>query len=485
MIKNKSALIFFVLDLGLIILASVLAFALRFDAQIPEARLDNLFIFALFALVTTPAVFYLFNLYKLSWSYLSLTDIPIIIKGVGVSTLFLGTILYISRNHPLFIEFPRSIIFLYGILLFFLVSALRFSKRIYWQLIRSRTGVSKPKGGQILPLTSKTLNGDKPKNILITGGAGYIGSVLSGELLKQGYNVKVVDKLLFGSEPIKELFNDPNFQFIRGDILNSEEMSKALFDVDAVVNLAAIVGEPACLSKKDLALQTNYLGAVYLARLAKTLGIKRFVQASTCSTYGQQENNNHVPEPARLFPVDFYGETKIYTERELLKLMDSNFNPTILRFSTVYGLSPRMRFDLVVNTLTKKAVKDKEIFIFGGDQWRPLIHVKDVVRSIILALEAPLSKVGSQIFNVGSNAENYLVSQVGEIVKEHIPNVEIKTIQGVEDKRSYKVDFSKIEKTLGFRNEKRVKDGVIEIRDAILSNQFLDLENKIYYNHLV
>ena len=119
MIKNKSALIFFVLDIGLIILATVLAFALRFDAQIPEARLNNLFIFILFAVITTPAVFYLFNLYKLSWSYLSLTDLPIIIRGVGVATLFLGTILYITRNNPLLIEFPRSIIFLYGMLLFF------------------------------------------------------------------------------------------------------------------------------------------------------------------------------------------------------------------------------------------------------------------------------------------------------------------------------------------------------------------------------
>jgi nucleoside-diphosphate-sugar epimerase len=485
MIKNKSGLIFFVLDIGLIILASFLAFALRFDGQIPQARLENLFVFTFLAVITTPAVFYLFDLYKLSWSYLSLTDLPIIIKGVGVATLFLGTLLYISRNHPLLMEFPRSIIFLYGILLFFLVSGLRFFKRIYWQLIRAKSGAPQPKKDQVSPISFKILDNNKPKNILVTGGAGYIGSVLIRKLLEKGYNVKVIDKLLFGSNSIKDLFDNLNFKFIQADILDSDFMSKSLFNIDAVVNLAAIVGEAACLSRKDSALKTNYLGSVYLARLCKSLGIKRFIQASTCSTYGQQDNNNVVPEPSRLFPVDFYGETKIYAEREIIKLMDDNFNPTILRFSTVYGLSPRMRFDLVVNTFTKKAVKDKEIFIFGGEQWRPLIHVDDVVNSIILALETSLSEVGNQIFNVGSNTENYLISQVGELVKECIPEVEIKILQGVEDKRSYKVDFAKIEKVLNFKNRKKVKDGIIEIRDAINSGRFPDLEDKTYYNHLV
>lgn len=485
MIRNHLKLIFFVLDIGLIILASFLAFLLRFDGQIPNARLEGFFVFTFLAIITTPAVFYLFDFYKLSWSYLSLTDLPIIIKGVGTATLFLGTLLYLSRNHPFLMEFPRSVIFLYGILLFFLVSALRFSKRIYWQLIRARSGAPEPKEDQILPITSETLNNNKPKNILITGGAGYIGSVLTRRLLEKGYNVKVIDKLLFGNNSIKDLFDNLNFKFIQADILDSDFMSKSLFNIDAVVNLAAIVGEAACLSRKDLALKTNYLGSVYLARLSKSFGIKRFIQASTCSTYGQQDSNNTVPEPSSLFPVDFYGETKIYAEREIIKLMDDSFNPTILRFSTIYGLSPRMRFDLVVNTFTKKAIKDKEIFIFGGEQWRPLAHIEDVVNSIILALENPLSKIGNQIFNVGANSENYLISEIGKLIKECIPEVEIKTLQGVEDKRSYKVDFSKIEKVLNFKNQKRVKDGIIEIRDTINSGQFPDLEDKIYYNHLV
>lgn len=484
-IKNHLTFIFFLLDIVLIIFASFSAFLLRFDYTIPSVRFTNFFAFTVLAVLTTPIIFYFFNLYKISWKYLTLTDFPTIAKGVGVSTLFLATVLYLFRNYPSFLGFPRSIIFLYGILLFFLVGALRFSKRIYWQLIRGRTGVLKPKDEFVLPLTSKTLKETKPQNILITGGAGYIGSVLSRQLLKQDYNVKIIDKLLFGKESIEDLQTHPNFQLIKGDILDTEIVKKALFDIDAVIHLAAIVGEPACASKQDVALQTNYLGTVYLARLCKAFGIKRFIQASTCSTYGQQDNNKAVAESGRLYPVDFYGETKIYAERELIKLMDESFSPTILRFSTVYGLSPRMRFDLVVNALSKKAVKDKEIFIFGGNQWRPLIHVNDAVMVISLVLKSPFSKVGNQIFNAGANSENYLISRVGELVKESIPELRIKTINGIEDKRSYKVDFSKIEQTLNFRTEKKVRDGIIEIRDAIKQGRFSNPEDKIYYNHLV
>ena len=255
--------------------------------------------------------------------------------------------------------------------------------------------------------------------------------------------------------------------------------------MDAVVNLAAIVGEPACICQKDVALRTNYLGVVYLARLCKTLGIKRFIQASTCSTYGQNEENLIAKEGSNLYPVDFYGETKIYAERELIKLIDNSFNPTILRLSTVYGLSPRMRFDLVVNTLTKKAMKEKEITIFGGEQWRPLIHVADVAEAILLVLKAPLSKVGNQIFNVGDSDENYTISQIGELVKNYVPDVKVKTIQNIQDRRDYKVDFTKIKKILNFKAEKNVEAGIKEIRDSIKAGNFKDSEDKKYYNHLV
>jgi nucleoside-diphosphate-sugar epimerase len=184
-------------------------------------------------------------------------------------------------------------------------------------------------------------------------------------------------------------------------------------------------------------------------------------------------------------PVDFYGETKIYAEKEVIKLIGQDFTPTILRFSTVYGLSPRMRFDLVVNTFVKNAMKNKEIVIFKGNQWRPLINVDDLARAIKICLEAPLAKVGNQIFNVGDNKENYSITGVGDIVKECLPEIKITNIEKTADNRSYKVCFDKIEKVLGFKAEKTVKDGVLEMVSAWNEGRFGDAENKIYYNHLV
>jgi len=483
-IKDNIVPIFIAADIFIVALSSWLAFLLRFDGKIPADKTDNFLGFTVLAIFLTVAVFFLQGLYKVSWKYVSITDLPRIFSAVFVSGLFLGAVLFLLRDERFFQVFPRSIIFLHSILLFLFVSVLRFSKRIYWQILKSETPPLESEEFS-LPLSAETLNGKSVKNILITGGAGYIGSVLSRQLLRDGYNVTVLDKLMFGRDSLMELETFPNFQFIEGDFFDKDILVKSLSNVDAVVNLAAIVGEPACVCQKEVALQTNYLGAIYVARLCKALGIKRFIQASTCSTYGQNEEDSVSKEGSKLFPVDFYGETKIYAERELMKLLDENFNPTILRFSTVYGLSPRMRFDLVVNTFTKKAIKDGEITIFGGDQWRPLVHVSDVAEAISAVLKAPLQKVANQIFNVGGSNENYTIFRVGEIVKECIPNTRIKTIDNVSDRRNYKVDFSKIEKVLNFRPKKNVKDGIIEIRDAIKSGKFINLEDKKYYNHLI
>ena len=482
-VKNHPAIVFVIFDIVLIAFSVWLAFLLRFDGEIPVARLDNLRAFIILAIFVTIPIFFFRHIYKTSWSYVSLTDLPNLFGGVGISTLVLGAALFIFREYSVFQGFPRSIIFIYAILLFLLVGGLRFSKRIYWQLIRSKSSIPQEKTS--LSPKIQSLKENLPKTILITGGAGYIGSVLSRQLLDLGCKVKVIDKLLFGRESIDELKTNPNFQFIQGDILNLNELDKNLFDVDAIIHLAAIVGEAACVAKKDLAIRTNYSGTVHLARLAKAYRIKRFIYSSTCSTYGQTKETEAMKEDSWTRPVDFYGETKIYAEREIMKLMDKNFSPTILRLSTVYGLSPRMRFDLVVNTLTKKAVKEGKIFIFGGNQWRPLIHVSDVARVMALCLEAPLSRVGNQIINVGDNKENYSISQIGELIKEYLPATKIENINTIEDRRSYKVRFDKIEKILKFRAQKTVKDGIIEISQAIKKGKLSDTENKIYYNHLV
>jgi len=258
-----------------------------------------------------------------------------------------------------------------------------------------------------------------------------------------------------------------------------------MVDVDTVVHMAAIVGEAACAANQDLAIRTNYLGAVNVAKISKAYGIKRFIYFSTCSTYGKSEDKTEVDERSPLRPMDFYGETKIYAERDIMRLSDEKFSPTILRLSTVYGLSHRMRFDLVVNIFSKKAHSEGKITVFGGNQWRPLIHVSDVVKAVLIILEAPLSKVGERVFNVGGNMENYLISDLVNLVKEVFPEVQVEMLNAMTDQRSYRVKFKKIERELGFRPERTVLDGIREIKKALENGSFVNVEDRRYYNHLM
>lgn len=478
---KKTQFAFLFMDIAVIMVSVFLSFLFRFEGQIPPVLIRGYYVFGLLAMLITPPVFYFFNLYKISWSYVSLSDLPTIGKGVFTSVLSVGTVMFFLREYYYFAGFPRSVIFIYGIVLFIMVGGLRFSKRIYWQLIKGSALIDEEKNNP-LPLLKKL---DIPGTVLVTGGAGYIGSVLVRELLNNGFRVKVVDKLMFGKGSIEELEKNPDFRFIEADILDLETMAKALADVDAVVHLAAIVGEAACSARKELAIKTNYLGTVHLARLCKAYGIRRFIYASTCSAYGKSEEEDIMEENSKATPVDFYGETKVYAEKDIARLIDRNFSPTILRFSTVYGLSPRMRFDLVVNIFAKNAVTKGEISIFSGSQIRPLIHVADLARAICLCLKNPIEKVGNQIFNVGDNNENYLISELGAIVKELVPALKVNSINEAKDQRSYRVNFNKIEKFLSFRSQKKVKDGMQEIIRALEDGRIKDAENKIYYNHLV
>ncbi len=485
-LKKPKALILVLCDLVLVALSAYLAFLIRFDGSIPSIRFDGFLWFMTAALVVTPLVFSFFRLYRFPHSFISLTDLPAIAKGVFVSVFILGTGLFLFRGTPPLQEFPRSVIFIYLMLLFLFTGTLRFSKRIYWQIMRGNPEVFRMGKEQMLfPLTSKFLNGAKIQTVLITGGAGYIGSMLVGELLKKGYLVKVYDKMLFGGESLAEFNSSPRLQVIKGDILDTAFLERNMVDVDTVVHMAAIVGEAACSANKDLAIRTNYLGAVNVAKISKAYGVKRFIYFSTCSAYGKSDNEDEVDEHSPLNPVDFYGETKIYAERDIIRLADEKFSPTILRLSTVFGLSGRMRFDLVVNIFTKKAYFEKKITIFGGNQWRPLIHVSDVVRAVLAVLEAPLALVGGRVFNVGGGTGNYLISDLGELVKEVFPDVQIETLGTVTDQRSYKVKFKKIERELGFRPKVTVLDGMREIKEALDNGVFSNADDRRYYNHLV
>ncbi|MCD6471449.1 NAD-dependent epimerase/dehydratase family protein [bacterium] len=484
-IKKHRTFIFFLTDIILIILSVYLSFLLRFDGHLPSDRVNHFLFTIVTAVIVTLPIFYWQKLYRLSWTYVSLDDIPTIFRAVSLSTIVLGTLFFLTvRDIHFLTGYPRSIIFLYPILLFILICGSRFSKRIYWQLIKG-TLPSEKQWHTIITETSGKLTEPKINTVLVTGGAGYVGSVLVRKLLNKGYKVKVIDKLLFGDESIKELYNAPHFEFIKADLQkDNQEILKAVKNTDAIVHLAAIVGDPACAIQPDITIKTNYLATVNLAKICKNKGIKKFVFASTCSNYGAS-NKEKLKEESTLRPVSLYAESKIYAEKKLIKMTDKNFMPIIFRFSTLYGLSPRMRFDLVVNFLTMKAFVDKEITIFGGNQWRPFLHVSDVAQLIVNCLDTPFSKIKGQIFNVGSNKENYLIRDLGKIIKEVIPEVKVKYIENSTDLRTYNVLFEKLEKTFNFKPTKTVKEGVKEIYDALKQGQFPNPKDSKYYNHKI
>ncbi len=321
------------------------------------------------------------------------------------------------------------------------------------------------------------------KHVLVLGGAGYLGSVLVRKLLDRGYRVKVLDILMFGVGPIEELLSHPRFQLIEGDMRNISTLVRAISDVDAVVNLAALVGDPACSTKPEIAIETNYLSNKILAEACKYHQINQFLYASTCSVYGAMNGQKELDENSPLSPISLYARSKIQAEEGILELEDENFSPTILRMSTLYGYSPRMRFDLVVNAMSKTAVIDKKISVHGGGlQWRPLLHVDDAAESYIRCLEASRQDIKGEIFNVGSREQNYQIRQVGEIVKKCIPDADLLVEGETTDPRNYFVSFNLIEQKLKFKVAQTIEKSVLRIKKAIEDKEIKDVNDSKYYN---
>ncbi|TXT64896.1 MAG: putative NAD-dependent epimerase/dehydratase [Promethearchaeota archaeon] len=298
------------------------------------------------------------------------------------------------------------------------------------------------------------------KHILITGGLGYIGSILYKYLTKEDWQVEILDNHLY-----KEI--TPNNPFIEVDIRDREQLKDIIKKFDVIINLAAVVGDPACLIDTRMAIDINCMGTRNVAELCNNLD-KYIIHASTCSIYGS-EPNIIVKEQDEGFPIDFYGQTK-YTQERLVREI-CNENSCIFRFGTAYGLSPRMRYDLVVNTFASKAIKDGAITIFGGSQERPFVHIRDISRAIIHAIKNELK----DIYNL--SGENLSLNTLGEIVKD-ITNCEVHVDTNIVDKRSYIVDNSKL-KNNGFEYKFSVQDAIEEI---IESPTVLESHKKIYSN---
>lgn len=411
--------------------------------------------------------FYLGGFYTYGRAYRGRYKALIIFQAVTLAYLSFGAIAYLFFNITLW--FPRSVWLAGWLLTLALVGGLRLWAKLWGATVWVEAKIwGKPK--------SRTI-----RNVLIIGGAGYIGSVLVRKLLDRGYHVTVLDALLYGDEGIRDLYGRPQFELIHGDFRDVEAVVRAMQYADAVVHLGAIVGDPACALDEKLTLEINLAATRLIAEVARGLGVQRFIFASTCSVYGASDQL--LDERSALNPISLYARTKMDSERVLMALNDDRFAPIILRFATVYGLSPRPRFDLVINLLAASAVCEKRITIFGGDQWRPFIHVDDAAEAILKCLEAPLYAVKGQIFNVGSDDQNYQIAQLGDIIKELIPDVEV-IRQGEDvDKRNYRVSFAKIRRHLGFIPRHTVVDGILEIKTAIEDGRIRDYRDARYSNY--
>ncbi|MCS7057711.1 MAG: NAD(P)-dependent oxidoreductase [Meiothermus sp.] len=345
----------------------------------------------------------------------------------------------------------------------------------YWYLLElQRKARSEGKGN---PAPSPSGN---DRTILVIGGAGYIGSALLPRLLERGYQVRLLDLLMFGKEPIADVLHHPNLEIIQADFRQVDKVVQAMRGVDTVVHLGGLVGDPACALDENLTIEINLVATRTIAEIAKGMGVRRFIFASTCSVYGASDMV--LNERSSLNPVSLYARSKIASEQVLHKLQSDDFSLVILRFGTIYGLSGRTRFDLVVNLLTAKAVVEKKITVFGGDQWRPFVHVDDAARAVLLAVEAPKELVHNQTFNVGSNEGNMTLGMVGELVKKLVPDAELIDSGRDGDRRNYRVDFSKIRNVLGFEPQWTVEQGIRQVIEALRSGRVKDYKAPLYSN---
>jgi nucleoside-diphosphate-sugar epimerase len=310
-------------------------------------------------------------------------------------------------------------------------------------------------------------------HILITGGAGYIGSLLTGELLSRGYRVTVVDELLFGGDSLISYLPNPNFHFSKLDVWEPRALRTAIPSdwppPKAVVHLSGIVGFPACQAVgRPVAWRYNVEAVKRVYEQSEALGVERLIFASTYSNYGAAEDGA-VTEESPLNPQSLYAETKIAAEEYLLGEAANGCAPLIFRFATLYGISPRTRFDLIINQFVLEAYTKRELLIYQRGYRRSFVHVRDVVQGIILGLEASEEKVRGQVFNLGSNDGNYSKDEVVMLILKRLPETRVlyKDLTFGGDMRDISVAFDKIESQLGFNAELTVDDGIREVLDAL------------------
>jgi nucleoside-diphosphate-sugar epimerase len=328
--------------------------------------------------------------------------------------------------------------------------------------------------------TSESTQEQTPSNILVTGGAGYIGSVFVRRLLAAGYRVRVLDRLLYGAASVQDLARHARFEVRRGDCRRAGDIKQALNGVHAVVHLAAIVGDAACSTDERLTWQTNCEATEVMIRACRSAGVARMLLVSTCSVYGATDGE--VNEESRLNPLSLYATSKAVAEKLAIASATDSFHPTVLRLGTAFGWSFRPRFDLVVNLLAAQSFREREIVICNRNQWRPFIHVADIARAFCLVLESPAPQVSGRIFNAGSSRMNHPLLALQEAIFDASPQTRV-TYSSNSDPRDYRVCFDKIRRFLGFESEVSLREGVREIHEQLRVHPALDYTACLYHNN--
>jgi len=319
--------------------------------------------------------------------------------------------------------------------------------------------------------------------VLVTGGSGYVGALVVEALEASGRPVRVIDALIHGQRELAEAQRARGVDHVEADVRDPGARRRALEDVGAVVHLAAIVGDPACARDPEVSNDVNVVATADLVADAKAAGVERFVFASTCSNYGRMADPTvPITEDGELSPVSLYAEQKVSMEQALLAGAGNGLHPTCLRFATVYGVAPRMRFDLTVNEFTRDLWAGRELEVFGEQFWRPYVHVGDAARAVRTVLDAPVGEVSGEVFNTGRSGENYRKLDLVEIISGKVDGGSVSYVHRDEDPRDYKVSFDKIRERLGFETLKTVPDGIAEVIGALSDGRFDDPFGPRYRN---
>lgn len=317
------------------------------------------------------------------------------------------------------------------------------------------------------------------KRVLVIGGGGYLGSVLTKQLLDKGFDVRVFQRFVSQISEVELLLRRSNFSMHPGDVRNVETLIEPMRDCDAVIHLTGLVGAPVCEADKEEAIRINCTATRNVIQACRISKVRQLIFASSCSVYGASDEL--VNESSRLNPVDYYAKTKLASEADVLMANNHTLSTTLLRMGTIFGLSPRMRFDLVVNLLTAKACTEHRITVRGGNQWRPFVHVRDAAEAYVKVLEAPIENTSGMIFNVGSNQLNITIEEVGQRIARLVPEAQL-IHEPPDDPRNYRVDFSKIVRELGFQAKVSFDQGVGEIVEQFRNGRFKDWSESPQYS---